>query len=176
MKKRAPALAVRAPNLDPPVFAELILVRYPWLSLTAVLVQAPLRPPGRTAGASAHSLHPHPPAPAWLLSKWQGYYRPLFKLSRDLHCPREGLQAADQGLPGPEGSPSPDSSHPLCVFKLTADNASITLPLPLCMPVHSEDSSSAKSVLVGPSLRACSLHWVLPLLRLIMALISSIMR
>ena len=66
----------------------------------------------------------------------------------------DGLQTADQGLPGPEGSPSPDSSHPLWVFKLTADNASITLPLPLCMPIHSEDSSPAKSVLVGPSLRA----------------------
>ena len=37
----------------------------------ATLVQAPSCPPGRTVGASKQSLHPHSPASAWLLSKWQ---------------------------------------------------------------------------------------------------------
>lgn len=40
-------------------------------SHSATLVQASSCPPGRTVGASKQSLHPHSPASACLLSKWQ---------------------------------------------------------------------------------------------------------
>ena len=149
------------------MFGELVLL-YQWLlSLchSATLVQASSCAPGRAAEASTQPFHPHLPASAWLLSKWQEFV-PAFssdllgasiapEMTNRLQ-PRvfKVLLGSHPELPQPLTS---FLSSEFQVLKFQLAMAGPLCPFPLLVPIYFSNSSLINDILWRPCLRMCSL-------------------